>query len=118
MKRHGTTTLVLGLLILSGLWAARSGAQPPARIDGNAEAMAARVDQLERQLHVLTERVEQLEAQSAQQSIQQLQHQQPAPAVPKDWSRREFNGTPYYIVPLGSEDRNRQSSSGRLRIVR
>lgn len=118
MKRHGTTTLVLGLFALSGVWAARSGAQPPARIDGNAEAMAARVDQLEQQLQVLTERVEQLEAESAQQAVQQLQHAVPAPTIPKEWSKRSFNGTPYYIVPLGQETENNKAGTGQLRIVR
>ncbi|QDU39165.1 hypothetical protein Mal4_35010 [Maioricimonas rarisocia] len=118
MERHGTTTLVLGLLVLSGIWAARTGAQPPARIDGNAEAMAARVDQLEQQLHVLAERVEQLEAQTTRNAIEQLQHQLPAPDVPKAWSKRDFNGTPYYIVPLGQQSGEEQAQSGQLRIVR
>lgn len=118
MKRYGTTMFVLGLFALSGIWATRSGAQPPARIDSNAEAMAARMDQLEQQLQILTERVEQLEAESAGQAVQQMQHTIPAPTVPKEWSKRSFNGTPYYIVPLGQETENNKAGTGQLRIVR
>ena len=34
----------------------------------------------------------------------------PSEPIPKDWQRSEFNGVPYYIVPLGSSGGGRTTS--------
>ena len=51
----------------------------------------------------LLKRIETLEARVASLEAQLLRIPRvlPVPSVPNHWSKREFNGSPVYIVPLG-----------------
>jgi len=62
------------------------------------------IDTLRKQVQALETRVEMLEKLLAQQqqdpnavTVPPFLHGRP---VPENWSRREFNGMPYYVIPL------------------
>jgi hypothetical protein len=91
-----TIAVVLGLLCVTAILALEQPAEDPA-----SQPLAEQVKQL-------SDRVAKLEAQVAElKKRQPLVVMRPStappadsPRVPENWHRREFNGQPYYIVPL------------------
>lgn len=91
-----TIAVVLGLLFVTAILALERPAE-----DAASQQLADQVKQL-------SDRVAKLEAQVAElEKRQPLVVMRPSTAppadtrrVPKSWHQREFNGQPYYIVPL------------------
>jgi len=59
---------------------------------------------LRSQVESLEKRVQTLETQMADRALKDLPLIKPqtpqTPQVPKGWRKREFNGIPYYVIPL------------------
>lgn len=80
-----------GVLLFLGQ---RSGA------DDNTFDAAAQLQQLRDKVAALEKKVAELEKRSA---VVMIRREGPAlsePATRKNWHAREFNGSPYYIIPL------------------
>jgi hypothetical protein len=91
---------IIGILICCGIigtvvaWASQ----------GTDTTTASQIQALKKQVNALEQRVEALEEQTL---LRQPPRSVPLPAprlpgrrVPDNWRQREFNGIPYYIVPL------------------
>jgi hypothetical protein len=93
MKRF---LLVIGLTILMPLTLLALGATT----DSN-DNVKAELKSLKSQVEALEKRVITLETQMADRTLKYLQPIIPqTPQVPKEWRKRQFNGIPYYVIPL------------------
>ena len=70
----------------------------------NAAVAADDPADLLKRIETLEARVTLLESQLLQGARGLPQTAVPAPNVPKHWSKREFNGSPVYIIPLGGAE--------------
>lgn len=93
MKRF---LLLIGLAILMPLTLLTFGAKTE-----SSESVEAELKSLKSQVESLEKRVITLEAQMADRTLKYLQPTIPQmPQVPKEWRKRQFNGIPYYVIPL------------------
>jgi len=71
-----------------------------ATTDSN-DNVKAELKSLKSQVTSLEKRVITLETQLADRTLKYLQPTIPqTPQVPKGWRKRQFNGIPYYVIPL------------------
>jgi len=69
--------------------------------DESSENMQAELKSLKARIEFLETRVQTLETQMADRTLKYLQPTIPqTPQVPKEWRKRQFNGIPYYVIPL------------------
>ncbi len=91
--------LLIGLTILMPLTLLALGA----KTDSN-KSIEAELKSLRSQIESLEKRVITLETQMADRMLKDLPLIMPqtpqTPQVPKGWRKREFNGIPYYVIPL------------------
>ena len=93
MKRF---LLLIGLVILMSLTLLALGAKTESN-----ENVEAELKSLRSQVKSLEKRVQMLEAHMADRTPKYLQPAIPQmPQVPKGWRKRQFNGIPYYVIPL------------------
>ncbi len=66
-----------------------------------SESVEAELKSLKSQVKSLEQRVKTLETQLADRTLKYLQPTIPQmPQAPKGWRKRQFNGIPYYVIPL------------------
>jgi len=82
--------LALSAIAAVGLMAFQSREDDPAK----------QIDSLKKQVAVLEYRVEKLEAAIQKITVSIPQGFPELKQLPKGWQRREFNGIPYYIIPI------------------
>jgi len=71
-----------------------------AKTDSN-KSIEAELKSLRSQVESLEKRVITLETQLADRALKDIPLIRPQmPQVPKKWRKREFNGIPYYVIPL------------------
>ena len=88
--------LLIGLVILMPLTLLALGAKTE-----SSESMQAELKSLKSQVASLEKRVKSLETQLADRTLKYLQPTIPQmPQTPKKWRKRQFNGIPYYVIPL------------------
>ena len=91
--------LLIGLTILMPLTLLALGATSDSNDNVEAEFKS-----LKSQVESLEMRVKTLETQMADRMLKDLPLIMPQtpqmPRVPKGWRKREFNGIPYYVIPL------------------
>lgn len=88
--------LLIGLTILMPLTLLALGATE----DSN-DNVKAELKSLKSQVASLEKRVNMLENQMADRTLKYLQPTIPqTPQVPKEWRKKQFNGIPYYVIPL------------------
>lgn len=88
--------LLIGLVLLMPLTLLALGAT-----DESSENMQAELKSLKARIEFLETRVQTLETQMADRTLKYLQPTIPqTPQVPKEWRKRQFNGIPYYVIPL------------------
>ena len=88
--------LLIGLTILMPLTLLALGATT----DSN-DKVKAELKSLRSQVSSLEKRVITLETQLANRTLKYLQPTIPqTPQAPKGWQKRQFNGIPYYVIPL------------------
>jgi len=91
--------LLIGLVILIPLTLLASGAKTE-----SCENIQAELKSLRSQVESLEKRVTTLETQIADRAFKDLPLIMPRtpqmPQVPKGWRKRQFNGIPYYVIPL------------------
>jgi hypothetical protein len=88
--------LLIGLAILIPLTLLALGAKAE-----SSENIEAELKSLKSQVASLEKRVQTLETQLADRTLKYLQPAIPQmPKAPKGWRKRQFNGIPYYIIPL------------------
>ena len=88
--------LFISLIILMPLTLLALGA----KTDSN-DNVKAELKSLKSQVASLEKRVITLETQLADRTLKYLQPAIPqTPQVPKGWRKRQFNGIPYYVIPL------------------
>jgi len=93
MKRF---LLLIGLAILMPLTLLAFGATTE-----SSENIQAELKSLKSQVKSLEKRVIILETQLTDRTLKYLQPTIPQmPQVPKGWRKRQFNGIPYYVIPL------------------
>jgi cell division protein FtsB len=93
MKRF---LLLIGLAILMPLTVLALGAKTEPD-----ESVEAELKSLKSQVEFLETRVQTLETQMADKTLKDLPFTIPQrPQVPKGWRKRQFNGIPYYVIPL------------------
>ncbi len=93
MTTRKTTLLTAAALIglaTAWAWAAVSETEP----EGNSE-----IKELRKQIADLEKRIERLEKQRGGLTVPGRPFGFNSP-VPRNWQRREFNGQPYYLIPL------------------
>ena len=67
----------------------------------SSESIEAELKTLKSQVSSLEKRVITLETQLANRTLKYLQPTIPqTPQAPKGWQKRQFNGIPYYVIPL------------------
>jgi hypothetical protein len=94
MITRKTTMLTAAALVglaTAWAWAAVSETEP----EGTSE-----IKQLKKQIADLEKRIERLERQRGSMAVPGRPFGFNAP-VPRNWQRRDFNGQPYYLIPLG-----------------
>ena len=88
--------LLIGLTILMPLTLLALGA----KTDSN-DNVKAELKSLKSQVASLEKRVITLETQLADRTLNYLQPTIPQmPQAPKEWRKKQFNGIPYYVIPL------------------
>ncbi|MCP4261943.1 MAG: hypothetical protein GY774_31240 [Planctomycetes bacterium] len=93
MKRF---LLLIGLAILIPLTVLALGAKTE-----SSESVESELKSLKSQVASLEKRVKTLEIQMADRALKDLPFIIPQkPQVPKGWRKRQFNGIPYYVIPL------------------
>ena len=93
MKRF---LLLIALAILMPLTLLALGA----KTDSN-KSIEAELKSLKSQVASLEKRVITLEAQLADRTLKDIPLIMPqTPQTPKGWRKRQFNGIPYYVIPL------------------
>jgi hypothetical protein len=88
-------TRFIGILLMLAI----AVAGLPAISGGDGDA-AKQVDMLKKQVTALEERVDRLEVELRKITVSIPQAFPELKQLPKGWQRREFNGMPYYIIPL------------------
>ena len=87
--------LLIGLTILMPLTLLALGAT-----DSN-DNVKAELKSLKSQVTSLEKRVKSLETQLADRTLKDIPLIMPqTPQTPKGWRKRQFNGIPYYVIPL------------------
>jgi len=71
-----------------------------AALQGREDDPAKQVESLKKQVAALEERVEKLEAALKKPTVSIPQGFPELKQLPHGWLRREFNGIPYYIIPI------------------
>jgi hypothetical protein len=95
-RRMRRFLLLVGLAILMPLTLLASGAKTE-----SSESMQAELKSLRSQVESLEKRVITLETQMADRTLKYLRPTIPQmPQTPKGWRKRQFNGIPYYVIPL------------------
>jgi outer membrane murein-binding lipoprotein Lpp len=84
--------IVLACVVFAGLAASQDREDDPAR----------QVESLKKQVAALEDRVAKLEAAIQKITVSIPQGFPELKQLPKGWRRREFNGIPYYIIPIDS----------------
>lgn len=93
MKRF---LLLIALVILMPLTLFTWGATTESN-----EGVEAELKSLRSQVESLKKRVATLETQQAERTIKDLRSTiSETPPIPKGWLKRQFNGMPYYVIPL------------------
>ncbi|MCP4611041.1 MAG: hypothetical protein GY845_20220 [Planctomycetes bacterium] len=89
--------LLIGLTILMPLTLLALGAT-----DESSESMQAELKSLKSRIEFLETRVQTLETQMADRTLKDIPLIMPhqTPQTPKGWRKRQFNGIPYYVIPL------------------
>ena len=88
--------LLIGLAILMPLTLLALGAKTE-----SSKNVEAELKSLKSQVASLGKRVTTLEPQLADRAIKDLPLTIPqTPQAPKGWRKRQFNGIPYYVIPL------------------
>lgn len=88
--------LLIGLTFLMPLTLLALGASTE-----SSESVEAELKSLKSQVESLEKRVITLETQMADRPLKYLQPAIPQmPQAPKGWRKRQFNGIPYYVIPL------------------
>ena len=88
--------LLIGLTILMPLTLLALGATTDSNGDVKAELKS-----LKSQVTSLEKRVKSLETQLADRTLKDIPLIMPQkPQTPKEWRKRQFNGIPYYVIPL------------------
>ena len=91
-RKTGTAAIVILVgLATAWAWAVVSETEP----EGTSE-----IKQLKQQIADLEKRVERLEKQRSSIQVPGRPFEFSVP-IPRNWHRREFNGQPYYLIPLG-----------------
>ncbi|MDT8300125.1 MAG: hypothetical protein RQ760_01495 [Sedimentisphaerales bacterium] len=95
-RRMRRFLLLIGLVIFMPLTLLALGATE----DSN-DNVKAELKSLKSRIEFLETRVQTLETQLADRTFKYLQPTIPqTPQVPKEWRKRQFNGIPYYVIPL------------------
>lgn len=92
--------LLIGLVILMPLTLLALGAKTDSNDNVKAElkSLKSQVESLEKRVKTLET---QLKADKAIKDFPLIMPQTPQmPQVPKGWRKRQFNGIPYYVIPL------------------
>ncbi len=98
--------LIIGLTILMPLTLLALGATK----DSN-DNVKAELKSLKSQVASLEKRVKTLEIQLADRALKDIPLIMPQrPQVPKGWHKRQFNGIPYYVIPL--QEKPNKSTQG------
>jgi len=116
MKMPMIAILVLGIA-LGAVLSVAADSEPASEPSRLAE-LDLRIRALEQRIEALEKRTEQpqvVEAlkkalEQAQRDAQVVPPTRPGRPAPENWSRREFNGMPYYVIPL--QHGSGQTSSG------
>ena len=88
--------LLIGLTILIPLTLLALGA----KTDSN-DNVKAELKSLKAQVTSLEKRVKSLETQMIDRTLKDFPLIMPqTPQTPKEWRKRQFNGIPYYVIPL------------------
>ena len=88
--------LLIGLVLLMPLALIALGAT-----EESNESMQAELKSLKSRIEFLETRVQTLETQMADKTLQYIQPAIPQrQQVPKGWLKNQFNGIPYYVIPL------------------
>jgi hypothetical protein len=87
---------------------------------GPVDPEGSEIEQLRKQIAELQRRVEALEKRLAEGQRPSRPVEPPSLALPRSgrlprqippgWQRREFNGVPYYIIPIEQQNRSRSST--------
>ena len=95
MKMPMIAILVLGIALGAVLSAAADSGETPDRTD--LDVLRKQVQALEKRIEVLERLLEQPHSNGGAPGLPPMLHGRP---VPDTWLRREFNGIPYYVIPL------------------
>ncbi len=88
--------LLIGLAILMPLTLLALGAKTE-----SSESVESELKSLKSHVESLEKRVKTLETQLADRTLKDLRLTIPRmPQAPKGWRKRQFNGIPYYVIPL------------------
>jgi hypothetical protein len=87
---------------------------------GQGDPQGSQIEQLRKQIAELQRRVEALEKRLGQRQPPRRLIEPPSLVLPRSsrpprqsapgWQRREFNGVPYYIIPIEQQNRSRSSA--------
>lgn len=113
MKGRISIAAVVVLLVIAFL---SMGATDPDHDRGDSIAqLRARIGSLERRVGGLEKKLQTSTAKTSSTTIRPSSPPRDQ-SLPKGWRRREFNGVPYYLVPLDQrQGRSRQRSSAENR---
>lgn len=101
-----TAGFVVGLCILSIVFAGENEQKKSIPPKSNALDIEAIVEGLTNKIVALEKRIEMLEESQQTPFVNPYIITMPR-SVPEGWREREFNGIPFYIVPLGEEQSKR-----------
>jgi hypothetical protein len=96
------------------------GAFCSAAATGQGDPEGSQIEQLSKQIAQLQRRVEALEKRLAERQRPSRPIEPPSLVLPRSsrpprqsrpgWQRREFNGVPYYIIPIEQQSRSRPAT--------
>ena len=109
MKVPISIAAVVVLLVTTFLVMGAAG--PNQARDDSISKLKARISSLERRVDSLEKKLQTRPARIGS-AIRRPSNPPRVPSLPKGWRRKEFNGMPYYLVPLNQEQsRSSQRSS-------
>jgi hypothetical protein len=91
---------IVGLCAMAGTVLVFTAGAVTDRGSAGADALLERVKDLEQRVADLERRLQERETRGA---IRVPRRVEPRQELPEGWQRREFNGQPYYIVPVEPE---------------